>query len=323
MKQTKSILLRFLCCAAAIVLAAEWLYSAEESEITVEEFVKARMERDRSKQRAVRENFGPLLNADPNRAFEALAAYKDDPSDKIRVEMLRNLMRVKDHHNLPDLHGRIVSLMLNAYSNAYDERSRYVRRKSAVFLGRFPASVFDADAKALIRKAFREKGVSRDTLELYSIANMKEDLPELKKVFEAREWPPDDPEDELWPRSLKWKFRRVMAQFGDEESIAYCVSRVANEKRPAVKAKAMLSLEKVRHPDVVRLMAKCLESDLRVDGGHGMSWPVSACAVQVLAGMLDNFPVKKKSAYPMHTESETAQCRKWMLERTEWKFKEF
>jgi len=209
------------------------------------------------------------------------------------------------------------------YVERYDERGKLMRSEALRYLPRFRKEYFNANAKALIRRAFREKRLSRDTLELYSIANMKEDLPELKKVFEAREWPPDDPEDELWPRSLKWKFRRVMAQFGDEESIAYCVSRVANEKRPAVKAKVMLSLEKVRHPDVVRLMAKCLESDLRVDGGHGMSWPVSACAVQVLAAMLDNFPVKKKSAYPMHTESETAKSRKWMAEQTEWKLKEF
>jgi len=295
--------------------------SADKREITVEEFVKARMERDRTKQRAVRENFRPLLKADPHRAFEALIPYRNDPSDETRSEMLRYMMIVKAKHSGSALDQKLVRTLLELYIERYGERGKLMRSDALRYLPRFRRSCFDDDAKNLIRSAFREKDLSKDTLQLYSIANMKEDLPELKKAFAAKEWPSDDPDDEMWHAKLKWTFRRVMAQFGDEESIAYCVSRVEKEERPGAKVKAMLSLEKVRHPDVVRLMEKCLETDLRVDGGHGMSWPVSACAVQVLAGMLDNFPVKKKSAYPMHSESETAKCRKWMAEQTEWKIR--
>jgi len=309
-------------CLFCLVLAATVLpsiYAAQEKEaMTVEEFVKARME-GRGGAGAARENFGPLLKADPNRAFEALMQYRNHPKHQVRSEMLRYVMIMRARHRSAELDRKIVRLLLELFVAKYDERG-LMRADVKRYAPRFSSDVYDDDAKDLIRKAFREKRLSKDTLRLYSIANMKEDLPELRKAFEAKEWPPDDPKDETWYEDMKWAFRKVMAQFGDEESITYCVSRVDQEDRPRVKVGALTDLKRIRHPDVVRLLDKCLKSAEMVKGLHD-SYPLSGHAVHALTQLLDGFPVGKKRGPIWYSKTDIAKCREWMNEQTEWKFK--
>lgn len=312
---------RAACCLILMLVAGHGASSADEKEMTVEEFVKARMERTRAGH-AQGDDLGKLMSADCERAYNAIRSYAKDPDTKVRAEAILSIMRLREKGVPPSLNERILETLVQMFRDGFEDQNRHIRERSLFFIRRFRPTHFTETAKETVRKAFREKRLSKDTLELYSIANMKEDLPELKKAFEAKEWPPDDPEDETWYEDLKWAFRRVMAQFGDEESIAYCVSRVEKENRPRVKAGALSDLRRIHHPDVVRLLAKVLKSDEMVKGLHD-SYPLSGHAVHALTQVLDGFPVGKKRGPIWYSKSDIAACRKWMAEQTEWKFKEF
>ena len=316
----RKIVYMFLCYLVVAVFSVR-ASSADTNEMTVEEFVKARMERIRVGQ-AQGDGLSKLMSVDRRRAYHAMLPYAKDPNTKVRAETMLSIMRIRENGVDPTLNKSILETLVRMFRDGFEDQNRHIRGRSLFFIRRFKCTDFTETARETVRRLFREKDLSRDTLKLYSIANMKEDLPELKKVFEAKEWPPDDPEDELWPRSLKWKFRRVMAQFGDEESIAYCISRVENEKRPAVRVSAIADLTQIHHHDVVNLLADQLASEEMIKGLHD-SYPVSGHAVHALTQLLGDFPVTTKRGPIWYSKTDIAQCRKWMLEQTEWKFKEF
>jgi len=290
---------------------------AKEHAGTVAEIVAARMEQER--EGGADSDIGVLADK-PRQALAALKRYRSDPSPRVQVGMMRDIMRIKvGAKDAPELHRDMVDTILAAFLASHGKpQGRLVRDQAVGFLKRFRADDFGDDAKATIRTAFKKQGMSRSTVELYALAGMKTDLTELRKAFNAHRWPPYD---ETWYQSLQWTYRRVLAELGDSESSAHCIKKVEEEADLRVKARGLVDIARIRNDDIIALLKKHLDGDEMIKGLHG-SYPLSGCAVQALAEILEGFPVEEKN-HIWYSESDIARCREWTARQTKWKFKEF
>ncbi len=296
---------------------------AQENDPPIAKWVKTLLERDRSP-RVGNTDYGPLLRADPNQAYAALVEYRNHTNEFVQADMLRYMMKVKESHPNPAFDRKLVKLMLEIFNEKCCQATGVVM----LCLPTFDKACFGKEEKDLIRKAFREKEVSKESLELVSIAQIKEDLPELKKRFDSIKWRedsyPKDPISEkegLWAFRPKWKFRELLATYGDEESIVYCLDRIDNAEVAPKGGLLANCLPKIKDVRSVAMLKKYLHSDASMTFSDQAPLPIRACAAKGLAALLSNFPVAVKTYYE-YTPEEIVKCQKWMDLQTEWKFRE-
>jgi hypothetical protein len=153
------------------------------------------------------------------------------------------------------------------------------------------------------------------TARLAAVADMKEEIPELRKMSASRG--PDDDQTAL-PVKVNWRIRVPMARLGDEESIRYCVDTALRQTNVAIRSDIMDDMLFIRRLETVPFFKQNLFSKDEDVVKDSYNTPISHWMASRLSCLLADFPVNKRNA-TWYTKDDIEICRKWMNEQKEFR----
>lgn len=185
----------------------------------------------------------------------------------------------------------------------------------------FKPEDFDDDAKRKISVMFNnETNRLKETILLVGMLDMKEENAVIAEWAKSR-LPPDNPETGGYFSSQTWNALLVMARRGDKESFDRLVRANETELHPGDKVRNIDDFIYVHRPEMVRYMAKYLDSKERsaplvknMPGGL-----IAYNVAQLMGCMLEGFPIK--SFFQEIKEEDLQKCKEWVDAQKEFKYR--
>ncbi len=254
-----------------------------------------------------------LRRADPCQVLNLLSKYENDPCWPVREQTYRQEFYFARQQSEPWIKQEVVYRLVKAFVDP----NLGLSGQACTWLLTFRDKDFNNEAKIIIRKAMEKPG--KRTVLICGVANMQEELPNLKKLL-VDELEHEKKTREPWWFQLSWRARLARARMGVEEDIKKCIELVETEKNTHIRVTRLLhDIGYIRQPDAIDLLMKYVFSDERLeklkptDPGE----PVASYVIDILAECLRDFPVKKGGR--RYKQEEIEICRKWMQEQKEWK----
>jgi hypothetical protein len=295
----------------------------------------------------MRKEYGPAM-------LTYLDEYVADPCSTVRWHAYRSLMLLGlDVNDLQTRRRIVTGLVTGVRDDAYN--SGYL----SGWLLQFSSTDFSEASRQVVQdmlvRAMADANTNprEDIILLAGVADLKSELPRLKRFMDAREvilkernekhvqeWReaigrlPDTNNmpaflprrkryekqlmKQYWQSSLLWAALRARARMGVKEDIVRCIELVESHPDEDYRVAWLLKeVSYVRQPEVVDYLHKYLKSE-KVRESKGRDTVVGTHAqhaAKVLAQMLRGFPGRKD----IGGDTETIErCRAWMAEQEDW-----
>jgi len=261
-----------------------------------------------------------LQTVDPQLLLSLLEPYEKDPVWMVRRLAYLYEVRLARLQPRPEVRQEVVKRLIEGLITG---RSKQATK----WLLSFKAEDFSDATKEMIREALAQADIDKvggaPSIWLCGVANMKDQLPRLKKLLINEVAYSSDPNMRHFPKwyyTSGWAARLARARIGVKEDIQKCIELVEKEAESNDRHFMLLhDIGYIRQPAAINYLRQYLESDKRLPSVRAGTpgEPVSNYVMSILAESLRNYPVKRKEARN-YTEQEIDRCRKWMSQQTTW-----
>ncbi len=251
-----------------------------------------------------------------------LEQYRKDASDRVRWQAYALLWFLGKDSDDPELRQDIVHKLVEGMNDESPVRRVVPLR----WLFSFKAKDFSDASKALIHEMLMVKDPTRDARDailLAGVADMKFELPLLKKLIV---------EDELRPTknrylygTISWAALKARARMGVQEDINRCIELVESHPDEEERVVSLLkNISYVRQPQVVEYLWGYLNSEKKLPpwqpgpDARPIPMPYAPRAAEALAQMLPDFPLREYKGKEYTYKGMIERYREWMLEQKEW-----
>jgi hypothetical protein len=257
-----------------------------------------------------------FVNQDPSLVYTGICKYLNHTNIEVRrksVEFLGGFVTQGKGRGNIDLQNKFVKVTLIELDEDHGVRHSIRRRLEGI-----PYSVFDEELKSHIKAIHRTEGIDGYIIALYDIANMRECLPVLKSNLVAIVLSSRQEEADIWQHELQWDLCRLLAKWGDCESITNYVRKT--QLMSSVSNKSLIYnckfLREIRDPLVVQVLTNFLFNNYKheVTPGHISIGGVASHSAQALSEMVVGFPISRYPSY--FSDEELDVCRRWVQQQT-------
>jgi len=269
-----------------------------------------------------------LKTGDPHLLLTLLEPYEKDPIWIVRRTAYFYEMKVARLHPTAEVRQEVTKRLVEASITGS-------MKGATEWLLTFGQEDFSQQSKDLIREGLAKADIDKvggdPSIWLCGVANMKDQLPHLKKLLINEVAYRSDPKMRHLPKwyyTSGWAARLARARMGVEDDIVKCIQLSDSLLRPngyfeeranIPEVKLLNDISYIAQPASIRYLQGYLQSDKKLLGPHGKPWePVASYVLDLLARRLKNFPIKRKRAR-FYSLDEIQRAREWMVQQKEWK----
>jgi hypothetical protein len=260
-------------------------------------------------------NVQKLLKYNNTLLLDSIKEFDSDSSSNIRFNMMLLEFKILNNNiNNPVLRKEVVNRFVNRITDPDNVIQQYALQKLITF------SPLDFDQKSVqtLKKIITTEDLSKNLILLIGIANIRE----LNNfLLQKVNFNPITSTEGF--NSTNWPMQLVLARMGNVESINYCVNSFDNCTDEITKITYLLKeLSFTKSKSAVLCIKKYLFNTNTFPplkaGRKGT--PYCRYALDALANMLEEFPIKANEFG--YTDEEIETARKWMNSHSQFKIKQ-
>ena len=268
-----------------------------------------------------------LKKVNPDKVLSLLAEYENDAHLGVRHSVYYYEYALASAHPRPEVRREVAERFVGA---VVDPNDRRMRAAVTQYLLSFRSEDFSDAAKGMLRSALLRKNVHHSEVLVCGVADMKEDLAQLKAlVIDEMAYDAEVKRtgNTKWYFTNGWAARLARARMGVTEDIDKCIKLVDDEierggyfegRGDTPVTRLLSDIGYIRQPRAIEYLQQQLGSNRKLWGSHGdPSEPVASYVLDLLADCLEDFPIEKKRGR-FYSPQEIEQGRTWMSKK-QWK----